>query len=177
MTIEAVKKYNPTAVILHWVVALLIIGLLVVGWLMTDLEKGSDLRKQVYNLHKSFGLIVLALVLVRIYWRVRSRVPGPLEKNRYLAGLAHVVHLVIYILIAFVPAIALAAGSINRGFDFFIWHLDPIFAIDKERAHTLMELHGLLAYFLASLVGFHVLAALWHQFVRRDRIFRRMWFT
>jgi len=177
MVLERDKKYNTPAVVLHWLVALLIIGLLIVGWLMTDLEKGSDLRKQVYNLHKSFGLIVFVLVLTRIYWRLISRVPEPVEKNRYLAGLAHVAHLLIYILIAFVPLLALTAGSFNRGFDFFIWHWDPVFSIDKEWAHALMHWHGLLAYSLASLVGFHVLAALWHQFIRRDHIFRRMWFT
>src|SRR5450830_1090975 len=157
MALETVKKYNKTAVILHWLVALLIIGLLIVGWLMTDLEKGSDLRKQVYNLHKSFGLIVLVLVLARIYWRLISRTPEPVENNRYLVALAHVAHIVIYILIAFVPLIALAAGSISRGFDFFIWHWDPMFTIDKERAHDLMHWHGLLAYSLASLVAFHVI--------------------
>jgi cytochrome b561 len=176
MSTQATHKYNNVAVLLHWLVAMLIIGLLIVGWLMTDLEKGTALRKQVYNWHKSFGLIVLILVLARIYWRLRSRIPEPLEKNPYLVWLAHIAHLLIYLLIAFVPLIALAAGSFNRGFDFFVWHWEPLFAIDTERAHTLMYWHGLAAYVLAGFVGFHVLAALWHQFIRRDHIFKRIWF-
>jgi cytochrome b561 len=176
MTFETVKKYNTTAVILHWVVAILILGLLLVGWLMTDLEKGSDLRRQVYTLHKSFGLIVFTLVLFRIYWRLRSTIPQPLENNRFLVALAKLVHVVIYLLIAFVPLIALTAGSISRGFDFFIWHWDPIFPVQKVLAHNLMDWHGLLAYSLAGFIGFHVLAALWHQFIKRDRILNRIWF-
>lgn len=173
---KAVNRYYHAVVALHWLIALLIIGLLAMGWWMADLPRDTDFRSQVYRLHKSFGLLVVLLVLMRVYWRLRSPVPAALAESCIQQLLAHITHLVIYLLMFFVPLIALLAGNFNRGFDFFIWHFVPLFERNREFSHGLMGWHDVSAYLLALLLGLHILAALWHQFGKRDHIFRRMWF-
>lgn len=176
MTTSSVTRYNNLAVILHWAIALLIIGLLILGWFLEDIPKGP-LRKELFNLHKSLGLLVLVLFIVRVYWRTRSLIPEHVPGSAHQVQAAKIAHVLIYILMGLVPAIALVAGTFNRGIDFFTWHIDPIFTVNKDLAHLLMEWHGWLAYTLAAFVVLHILAALWHQFFRKDRILRRMWFT
>ena len=169
-----IARYNNVAIVLHWSIALLIIGLLVLGWFLEDIPKGP-LRKELFNLHKSLGLLVFVLVGFRVYWRSRSVLPEP-KGTPAQATAAHIAHTLIYVLMALVPGIALIGGSLSRGIDFFQWHLEPLFAINKPLAHVLMEWHGWLAYSLAALVLGHVLAALWHHLHLRDGIFRRIWF-
>lgn len=169
------QRYNNTAILLHWGLAILIIGLLVMGYFMPDLPK-TPLRKLIYNTHKSFGLIVFALVLFRIYWRLSSAVPEHVPGSPLQVRLAHYAHIFIYALILVVPGVGLLASSFNHGFNLFVFHWDPLFAVDKELAHAIMGWHGVTAYVLAGLLGLHVAAFAWHQFVQKDGLIRRIWF-
>jgi cytochrome b561 len=169
-------RYNNTAIVLHWLLALLIIGLLVVGFFMPDLPK-TPLRKVIYNYHKSFGLIVFALVLFRIYWRLTHAVPAPVPGSRWQVQLAHYAHVFIYALILVVPGAGLLASAFNHGFNLFVFHWEPVFAVDKDLAHQIMGWHGVTAYVLAGLLSLHVIAFAWHQFVQKDGLIRRLWFT
>lgn len=170
------QRYHWLSVLLHWSVALLIIGLLVLGFFLEDLPKGP-FRKELFNLHKSFGLIVFALIVFRIFWRLKSPVPDHVPGTAYQVGLAKLAHVLIYILMVFVPLAALTAGSFNRGFDFFALHLDPVFPVNKDFSHQLMNVHGWVAYALAALVLLHVSAAIWHHFIKKDGLLRRMWIS
>lgn len=170
------KRYNNVAISLHWILAILIIGLLILGYFLEDIPKGP-LRKDLFVLHKSFGLIVFTLVIFRIYWRLKSLVPDHVAGGDLQVNLAKYAHIAIYVLIAFVPAIALVAGSFNRGFDFFSWHWSPLFETDKDLAHLLMDAHGFLAYVLLGFLALHISAAIWHQFIKKDGLFRRIWFS
>jgi cytochrome b561 len=176
MTSTSPKRYNNTAIVLHWLLALLIIGLLVVGFLMPDLPK-TPLRKLIYNYHKSFGLIVFALVLFRIYWRFTHAVPDHVPGSRWQVQLAHYAHIFIYALILIVPGAGLLASAFNHGFNLFVFHWEPLFAIDKDLAHQIMGWHGVTAYVLAGLLSLHVAAFVWHQFVQKDGLINRLWFS
>lgn len=176
MTIPKPKRYNNTAILLHWGLALLIIGLLVVGFFMPDLPK-SPLRKLVYNYHKSFGLIVFALVLFRIYWRLSHLVPDHVAGTRLQVQLAHYAHIFIYALILVVPGVGLLASAFNHGFNLFVFHWEPLFAVNKELARQIMDWHAVTAYVLAGLLGLHLAGFIWHQFVRKDGLISRIWFT
>ena len=68
------EKYTNIAVLFHWLTAVLVIGLLALGWYMTDLE-GSE-KGYFYRLHKSFGLTVYFIVLLRLAWRLRNPPPS-----------------------------------------------------------------------------------------------------
>lgn len=170
------KRYNNTAIVLHWSLALLIIGLLVVGVFMPDLPK-TPLRKLIYNYHKSFGLIVFVFVLFRIYWRLRSVVPEHVPGTDFQVKLAKYAHVAIYVLITAVPALGLLASSFNHGFNLFVFHWDPIFSINKDLAHAIMEWHGIVAYVLAGFLGLHLAAVIWHQLIKKDGLLSRIWFS
>ena len=171
----AVTRYNSISIALHWAVAILIIGLIILGWYMAGLPRDA-FRSTLYNLHKSFGAIVLGLILLRIIWRLRSVLPSQ-EVGHLQQVLIEFAHFGLYLLMFAVPFIALVAGSFNRGYTFFQWHWEPLFAKDPDLAHFFMDWHGWLAYALTALVAGHILAALHHQFVVKDNIFRRIWFS
>ena len=176
MSSELPKRYNNLAIILHWGLAILIIGLLVLGYFLPSLPK-TPIRKVLFNYHKSLGLIVFGLVIFRIYWRLLTRAPAHLAGLDYQVKLAKYAHILIYILIALVPAIGLTASSFDHGFDLFPYHWDPIFPIDKDLAHGLMKAHGVVAYTLAGFLVLHLAAVAWHQLIKKDGVLHRMWFT
>jgi cytochrome b561 len=176
MSNESPNRYNNTAILLHWGLAILILGLLIVGFFMPDLPK-TPLRKLIYNYHKSFGLIVFALVLFRIYWRLTHPVPDHVPGTRLQVWLAHYAHILIYALILVVPGVALLASAFNHGFHLFVFHWDPIFTVNPPLAHNIMGIHAWTAYILAGFLTLHVLAFMWHQFVQKDGLIRLIWFT
>ena len=128
------------------------------------------------NLHAVLGLLVWLLVVVRWLWRLANP-PPPLpqdvgELSRRLSG---VVHALLYALIFVIPVIGVVTFIWHgRVFDLGLFRVD--FGVAKNRAifHPTEDIHGYLAYALFALVGVHALAALWHQFIRKDRLLVRM---
>lgn len=80
-------------------------------------------------------------------------------------------------MILIVPAAGLLASAFNHGFNLFVFHWDPLFPVDKALARQIMDWHGVTAYLLAGLLGLHLAAFAWHQFVQKDSLIRRIWFT
>jgi cytochrome b561 len=183
---NASGKYTRTAMVLHWVVAVLIAINIALAW-TADLFPDSWVRP-VIDLHKSIGLTVLGLALLRILWRLAHRPPpmpdsySPVER----AG-AHAAHLVLYVLIVSLPlsgwlhdsAYKYAADAPLRLFWLVPWfrigllaNLDPV---TKEHWHTVLyDVHESLAYVLYGLVALHIAGALKHQFVDRHAELQRM---
>ncbi len=183
---NAPGKYTKIAMILHWAVAVLILINIALAWTV-NLFPDSMVRP-VIDLHKSIGLTVLGLVLLRILWRLAHRPPplpesyGPLER----AG-AHAAHWVLYGLILGLPlsgwlhdsAYKYPADAPLRLFGLVPWfrigllaNLDPV---TKEYWHgVLYGVHMWLAYVLYALLALHILAALKHQFVDREPELQRM---
>lgn len=172
--------------ILHWLVAVLIITNVALA-LTVDWFPGGMVRP-IIDLHKSIGITVLGLALLRILWRLSHR-PPPLPahhpKRERLA--AHTVHILLYGLILALPisgwvhdsAFKLAAAHPLRLFWLVPFpRIGPIAVLDpvtKEHVHSVWyAIHTWLAYSLYVLVALHVLGALKHQFVDRDGELRRM---
>ncbi len=76
----ASERYTGTAILLHWVIALLVFALIGLGWYMVDIPKGTPERSYFYNLHKSIGLTTLFFILVRVAWRL-THVPPRLPRS------------------------------------------------------------------------------------------------
>jgi cytochrome b561 len=175
MTAEAaVSKYNGVQITLHWLIALLIFGLYVVGLSVDQFEK--PLRPLVINLHAIFGLSLLILVVARIAWRTTHPAPaypeimGPLFRKAAAAG-----HGLLYLLTLLVPILGLRAFLFRgRPFDFGLFQIPSPFEGDHDLAEQAADLHGLFAHLLIALVAGHVIAALYHQFVLRDNLLARM---
>ncbi len=174
---EVANRYTRTAMLLHWLVAALIIGNLVLIWTV-DLFP-DDLVRPAINTHKAIGLTVLGLALLRVLWRLSHR-PPPLPRSypRVERAGAHLAHLLLYALILGLPisgyihdsAFKDAAAHPLTLFGLveiprlgFIMRLDPA---TKEQVHaTWFAVHADLAYALYALLALHVLGALKHQFI------------
>ncbi len=170
----APAKYNGVQIALHWLIALMIFGLYVVGLSVDTFEKPT--RPLVVNLHAIFGLALLTLVFLRIAWRATHAAPaypdsmGPLFRKAAAAG-----HGLLYVLMALVPLIGLR-GFLLRGrpFDFGLFQIPSPLEGNHDLAEQTAEIHGLFAHLLIALVVGHVIAALYHQFVLRDGVLTRM---
>lgn len=175
------SRYSAVAIGLHWLIALMLIGLVVVGFVMGDLERSNPLKFQLYQLHKSFGITVLALSLLRLVWRLTHRTPPlPPESKRWEKALAHLTHFGFYALMIGLPLVGwlgvstapLKIPTVIFGL-FTLPHL-PFLQGIAGISHDLFELHETLAYILIGLFLLHVGAALKHHFMLKNDIVLRM---
>jgi cytochrome b561 len=129
------------------------------------------------NVHALIGLLVWLLLLARALWRWRHPPPAlPAEIGDLTRRAAALVHGALYLLLFVIPIIGIVTFIWHgRAFDFGLFQVD--FGVKKNRAifHPTEDVHGYLAYVLFGLVAIHAAAALWHHFVARDGVLRRMW--
>ncbi len=177
------ERYTATAITLHWLLALAILGSLSLGLYMTGLPL-SPRRLALFNYHKWAGVTILVLSAARLLWRLLHRPPAlptavlshmpPWQRSAH-----HGVHALLYLLFFAVPLTGWAYSSAS-GFPvvwFGVLPLPDFVPKDKALAETLKLVHHLCAYALGASVLLHVAAALKHQFVDRDGLLARMWFT
>ncbi|HEX2200246.1 MAG TPA: cytochrome b [Burkholderiales bacterium] len=168
-------RYDRTAVILHWVVGLAVLAQFALGWWMLGVPKGGDgERAWWFNLHKSIGMTLGALVLLRLAWRLRGAPPGlPLPAWQRFAAEAS--HWGLYACMLTLPLSGFL-GSVFSGYPIRYFGLRlPDAALASAPLKNLMSaVHETAAWALAALLALHIGAALWHL-ARRDGVFRRMW--
>ncbi len=170
------QVYGLVSKAIHWLMAFGLIGLLAVGWYMEDMPNSPE-KFQVYGLHKSFGALMLALVIFRIVWRFINKQPvAPLGLPKFVAFLAAAGHGLLYALMFAMPLLGWAMSSAH-GFSvsvFGLFTLPNLVEKSREMAETYGSLHGLGADLLFVVVVLHVLAALYHHFIRKDDVLKRM---
>jgi len=172
----AAARYTRTAVTLHWLLAVGIVGLFSFGLYMSSLPF-SPQRLRYYNWHKWAGITVLLLSAIRLAWRMTH--PAPLEVTmvRWQRRMARATHALLYALSFAVPLAGWMYSS-AAGFPvvlFAVLPLPDIVSADRALAQVLKPVHAALAWTLIVLAAVHVGAALKHQFVDRDGLVRRMW--
>ncbi len=172
----ASEKYAPLLRVLHWLMALMIIGLLVVGLIMSDMPRTDPWHDTLYGLHKSFGFTVLVLAVVRVMARVRLGAPVlPAAIPALERLMAHLGHKALYIFMFVIPISGIVmSNSYGFAVSWFGLELPRIVGIDKARGHLAGEAHELLAYVLMGLLALHVLGALKHYVKERINLFKRM---
>lgn len=182
--------YSRIARHFHWGAAFLIFLQLPIGFYMkyrrtempslneageTVLGVFDDTTKFFYSSHKFIGLFLLFLVLLRLIYRLTKGVPQPDPTvPPVMIKASYFVHWAIYILLIFVPIGGYIAISYGRYLDVFGFTLPAITSKDTKFADDLFEFHGLAATILLTLVGIHIVAALYHRFIRGDRVLERM---
>ncbi|MBQ1765256.1 MAG: cytochrome b [Aquincola sp.] len=168
-------RYTLTAIVLHWLLAVLIVGTFLVGWQMADMPF-SPQRLKLYNWHKWAGSVILALSALRLLWRLFHRPPADVPMTPVQRTAAHATHHLLYLLFFAVPLVGWAYSS-AAGFPIVVFGLVPLpdfVPVDKALAAAIKPWHGWLAYSLALLVVLHVAAALKHHFIDRDGLLHRM---
>jgi cytochrome b561 len=168
-------RYGAVAIALHWLTAILVIGLAGVGFWMTDL-KPSPTKIEIYGWHKAFGLTVLALTVVRLAWRATHPPPPLLLASRAMRTLAHSVHGLLYLLLLAMPVTGWLMNS-AAGFPlswFGLFRVPPLIERNREAFEFWQDVHATLAIVLVGLIALHVAAALKHRFVDRDATLARI---
>ena len=169
-------NYTSAAKGLHWLMALMIFGLLAMGFYMSDLPFSPE-KLQFYSWHKWAGVTVFMLVWLRLVWRFTHRPPAyPLSMSRLQQVLAHGGHLLLYGLMIIIPLSGWLMSS-AKGVQtvwFGVLPLPDLLAKDKALGKQLEELHSALNIGLLVLLDGHAAAALFHHWVHKDDVLRRM---
>lgn len=171
-----ILRYTRTAMLLHWLIAVLILGLFALGLYMADLPL-SPQKLKLYSYHKWAGISVLLLALLRIVWRLTHTPPPlPASQPRWQQQAAHAGHLLLYVLIVAAPLSGWLMSS-ALGFPvvwFGVLPLPDLIAKNKPLGEVLELVHRYLNYAFIAIVAGHLLAALKHQWLDRDGTLSRM---
>jgi cytochrome b561 len=168
--------YGAVAKTFHWVIFLLIATLLAVGFYMTGMAVSPD-KFKLYGLHKSVGITVLTLAVLRLVWKAVNHSPVlPATVPVWERFLAHAGHLVLYFLMLCMPlsgwAMSSASGLTVSVFGWFT--LPNLVEPDPALKQLFREMHGYLAWAIIVMVSLHILAALLHHFYYKNNVLRRM---
>lgn len=171
------ERYSATAIALHWLMALLIIGTFFLGLTMADMPGITPTKLKYFNWHKWLGVTIFGLAVLRALWRLSHAAPTlPASIPRWQQQVSAVTHLLLYALIFAVPLsgyfYTLAAGFkvVYLG----ALPLPVLIAPNPELKPVLKEVHEWLNMGMAGLVVVHVAAALKHHFIDRDNVLLRM---
>ncbi|MBC7453159.1 MAG: cytochrome b [Massilia sp.] len=170
-------RYTTPAIVLHWLIAVLIIGAFTMGLVMTDIPGITPTKLKYFSWHKWAGVTILALATLRLLWRLANKAPAyPAAMPQWQKSAAHHLHLLLYGLMFAVPLsgyfYTLSAGVPVVYFGLF--PLPVLINPDPELKPVLKLIHFWLNMGLAGLVGVHIAAALKHAFVDRDGVMQRM---
>jgi cytochrome b561 len=166
--------YDKQTVVLHWLTAVLVLGLWAVGQTIDWFPKGAP-RVNVRSLHIVFGLILAIVVIRRILWRKTGGTQLPAADVGVKGRASVAVHYVLYLLLLGVIAIGITAVWFRGDTIFGLFTVPAFDPADRVLRRNVVELHGLMANVLFFTAAFHAAAAVLHHAVLKDGMLRRMW--
>jgi len=169
-------SFGSVAKIFHWVMALCVFGMLAVGLVMTDMGSSPE-KTKLYGLHEATGVVVLLLAILRLTWRFLNsvpRLPGSLRPWHH--RLSRLSPLVLYALLFLMPLsgiiLSQAAGYPVVVYDLF--SLPNILPKNLALSKVALMVHQYGAFTLMGVLGLHASAALYHHFILKTNVLRRM---
>jgi len=177
MVIITQHRYTRIAIVLHWLILALLVAQYAIGWTMPHIGRNTPVTTLI-SLHFSIGVLILGLIVVRLIWRIIHGEPAPeAGVPPWQVRSARVIHWLLYLLLVIVPLLGWINAS-HRGMPITFFGLFQVPQLVGTHAagwgwtgdiHTLVAEYGIL-----PLVGLHVAAALYHYFIRHDRVLQRM---
>ena len=176
----APKAYAPVARMLHWITVGFVLALFPLGWAMTyrgnKLDIWDGLTNGLYSTHKLLGFTLFWIVIARLVYRLRNGAPPDeptLEPWQRLAS--HITHWTLYGLLALVPLMGWIGISLYPARDIFgLFQLPALWTPNQPASKVVFEIHQTLGKIMLMLIIAHIGAALFHHFVRKDGVLRRM---
>jgi cytochrome b561 len=172
----AAAGYTPVARVLHWVVAVLVLLMVPLGIVIAN-EWGGPAQEFLYNLHKSIGVTLIPIVIVRLLYRLNHPPPPlPSDLPAIQEFAAYATHWALYVLILIQPIVGyIMTSAYPAPVPFFgLFNLPAIWPEDRALSERLLVVHFYIGISIAAVAAMHISAALYHHFVRKDRVLMRM---
>lgn len=172
----AAVAYTATARLLHWLIAVLVLVMLPVGFTMIRVEPGA-LQNALYIVHKGTGATLILLVALRIAWRLTHPPPPLTGVPGWQVRASHAVHMLLYVMLV----VMVTSGylrTVAGGFPIELLNalgIPPLMGKNKAVEDAALTVHMTGMYVIAALVALHIGAGLHHLKIRRDHVFWRMW--
>lgn len=168
-------QYGSVSKFLHWLIFLLILIMLCVGFVMDDI-KNESVKDLVFNLHKLTGISILCLMIVRLIWALTNPKPLlPLDTTTWQLYAERIVQALIYISLIAMP-ISGWVMSVAAGYSPKLFGIALSLPLSKNEglSHAAQKTHDTLAFIIIGLITVHILAAFYHYFIKKDNILQRM---
>ncbi len=164
---------------LHWLMAIMIIGLLAAGFIMEGLENSNPLKFQIYQIHKSFGLTIMVLAALRLIWRFTGETPPlPAGTPAWQVASAHASHVSLYGLMVLMPLsgyVMTSASTLGIPTKYFgLFTVPHLIERNADLSSTASEVHEIVAFAFIAVLSIHILAAIKHVLIDGDGVFARM---
>ena len=174
---SGIQRYDRVAVTLHWIVAVGVFVMIGLGWYMTGIPKNTPARGFFYNLHKSIGVTVAIIILLRVVWRWNHQ-PPPLPSGTasWVINASRLSHSLLYALLVLMPVAGFTASNFSKyGVTYFgLFKIGPLFAENKALYELFQGIHHAAADVLVIVICIHIAGALRHLLISRDGVFFRM---
>jgi cytochrome b561 len=167
--------YGTIAKVFHWLIVALLIVQFPLGWFMPDIHRGMK-PGDAMTFHISFGITILALIVLRFFWRITHPVASASSLPTWQQLISEAVHWLLYVLV-FATTLTGWIFASERGWSISLFFAVPLPMLPAEGsllANTLGRWHGTMEWALLLIIGSHVAAAMAHTFIFRDRILQRM---
>jgi cytochrome b561 len=169
------QYYDSVARFFHWAVLALLVVEFSIAWTMPEVHK--DTRPDgLISWHLFFGTLIFAVTLTRMLWRLFHNAPPDVAMPRWQALLANTTHKLLYVVLIVLPLMGWANAS-SRGWDVKLLGSIPLPALaprGSDWGHEMGDVHQAVAIGLLAIIGLHVAAAIYHQWVMRDNLLQRM---
>lgn len=170
------QAYSSTARFLHWTIAAIVIGMIPVGFII-GAELGGAWQTPLYNLHRSFGILLIPLVLWRIAYRLSHKpAPLPADLPAIQRFAAEATQFGLYALLLVQPFVGwIATSAYPAQFWFFgLFPVPLIWAENRDFSNLMFGVHYWIGLLMGLLICAHIAGALFHLLIRRDGVFQRM---
>ncbi|MDE1179177.1 cytochrome b [Paraburkholderia sp.] len=172
---DAQQRFAPSLILLHWVIALAILAMLGIGLYMVGLPRGLPFKAALINFHKSLGMTVFLLVLVRIVVRLVVGRPAMPPMRAWQRAAARITQVLLYVAMIAMPLTGYLGSSFNTYGTRFWGVLLPKWGWDDKGLRELFfGIHEICAWIMIALVALHVAGALKHQLIDRDGLLSRI---
>jgi len=171
------KRYHPLLVTLHWLLAVLIIAMLLIGMFSLKWMPNNPAKLLPLEFHMTMGILILILMLIRLVVRLTTQKPEPATAgNRFLDAIGKLTHYALY-LFAILMALSGVSTAMQASLFSIVFGASGAPLPEDFFVYPVRYVHGYVALILIALIALHFGAAMYHQFIRKDKLLGRMWFS